>query len=133
MEISRFPCKRLLCMPGSPTTRGRPVSRDSDTLRIAFCRTENISTPNLSYAAQYLACTLPCERFTPALTGTHASLGAGVVRYTFTATDFHRLPSAGLPAHPSTASDIGTDLTLGGINHLQQELYPNRPARRPLA
>jgi hypothetical protein len=28
---------------------------------------ENISTPNLSYAAQYLACALPCERFTSAL------------------------------------------------------------------
>jgi hypothetical protein len=35
---------------------------------------------------------------------THASLGAGTVRYTFTVTDFHRLPFAGLPAPPSTAS-----------------------------
>src|SRR6201982_2010214 len=35
---------------------------------------------------------------------THASLGAGAVRYTFTVTDFHRLPFAGLPAHPSTTS-----------------------------
>ena len=67
MEISRFPCKRLLRMPGSTTTRGRLVSRDSDTGRVAFCGTENISTPNLSYAAQYLACALPCERFTSAL------------------------------------------------------------------
>jgi len=33
-----------------------------------------------------------------------ASLGAGAVRYSFTVTDFHRLPFAGLPAHPSTAS-----------------------------
>jgi hypothetical protein len=67
MEISRFPCKRLLRMPGSTTTRGRHVSRDVDTRRVAFCGTENISTPNLSYAAQYLACALPCERFTSAL------------------------------------------------------------------
>src|SRR4029077_3577902 len=51
----------------STTTRGRHVSRDIDTGRVAFCGTENISTPNLSYAAQYLACTLPCERFTSAL------------------------------------------------------------------
>src|SRR6202142_4349722 len=36
---------------------------------------------------------------------TRASLGAGTVRYTFTVTDFHRLPLAGLPAHPSTASN----------------------------
>ena len=64
MEISRFPCKRLLRMPGSTTTRGRRVSCDIDTSRVAFCGTENISTPNLSYAAQYLACAFPCERFT---------------------------------------------------------------------
>ena len=67
MEISRFPCKRLLRMPGSTTTRGRHVSCDIDTGHVAFCRTENISTPNLSYAAQYLVCALPCERFTSAL------------------------------------------------------------------
>src|SRR5208282_1997602 len=67
MEISRFPCKRLVRMPGSTTTRGRRVSCDIDTSRVAFCGTENISTPNLSYAAQYLACALPCERFTSAL------------------------------------------------------------------
>jgi hypothetical protein len=34
-----------------------------------------------------------------------ASLGAGAVRYSFTVTDFHRLPFAGLLAHPSTTSD----------------------------
>jgi hypothetical protein len=33
-----------------------------------------------------------------------ASLGASAVRYSFTVTDFHRLPFAGLPAHPSTTS-----------------------------
>ena len=65
--ISRFPCKRLLRMPGSTTTRGRLVSRCIDTGRVAFCGTKNISTPNLSYAAQYLACALPRERFTSAL------------------------------------------------------------------
>ena len=31
-----------------------------------------------------------------------ASLGAGAVRYSFTVTDFHRPPLAGLPAHSST-------------------------------
>jgi hypothetical protein len=91
MEISRFPCKRLLRVPGSTTTRGRHASCDIDTGRVAFCGTENIGTPNLSYAAQYLARALPCERFTPTLTGSRASLGAGVVRYSFTVTDFHRL------------------------------------------
>jgi hypothetical protein len=33
-----------------------------------------------------------------------ASLGDSAVRYSFTVTDFHRLPFAGLPAHPSTTS-----------------------------
>jgi hypothetical protein len=104
MEISRFPCKRLLRMPGSTTTRGRPVSRDVDTRRVAFCGTENISTPNLSYAAQYLACALPCERFTSALAGSPCITRGQCGSYTFTVTDFHRLPFAGLPAHPSTTS-----------------------------
>jgi hypothetical protein len=36
---------------------------------------------------------------------TRGSLGASAVRYSFTVTDFHPLPLAGLPAHPSTASD----------------------------
>src|SRR5271165_551176 len=69
MEISRFPCIRLLGMPGSTTTRGQHVSCDIDTGCVAFCWTENISAPNLSYAAQYLACALPCERFTSTLAG----------------------------------------------------------------
>jgi hypothetical protein len=63
-EISRFPCKRLLRMPGSTTTPGRLVSRDINTGHVAFCRMENIGTPNLSHAAQYLGCARPCERFT---------------------------------------------------------------------
>jgi hypothetical protein len=67
MEISRFPSKRLLRMPGSTTTRGQHVSCDIDTGCVAFCWTENISAPDLSYAAQYLACALPCERFASAL------------------------------------------------------------------
>src|SRR5580658_5511294 len=36
------------------------------------------------------------------------SLGAGAVRYSFTVTDFHRPPFAGLPAHPSTPSSTKT-------------------------
>ena len=40
MEISRFPCKRLLRMPGSTTTRARHVSCDIDTGRVAFCGTQ---------------------------------------------------------------------------------------------
>ena len=72
MEISRFPGRRLLRMPGSATTRGWLVSCDNDTGHLAFCWTENISAPNLSYAAQYLAYALPCQRFACGLTTTRA-------------------------------------------------------------
>jgi hypothetical protein len=51
---------------------------------------------------------LPCERFTSALGDIRASLGAGAVRYSFTVVDFHRLPLAGLPAHPSRHAAIKT-------------------------
>lgn len=72
MEISRFPDERLLRMPGSTTTRGWLVSSDNDTNHLAFCWTENISAPNLSYAAQYLAYALPYQRFACSLTTTRA-------------------------------------------------------------
>ena len=68
MEISRFPDERLLRMPESTTTRGWLVSSDNDTIHLAFCWTENISAPNLSYAAKYLACALPYQRFACSLT-----------------------------------------------------------------
>jgi hypothetical protein len=142
METSRFPCKRLLRMPG---LRRRGVGMchcDIDTRRVAFCGTENISTPNLSYAAQYLACALPCERFTSALTGIPCITRGGAVRYSFTVTDFHRLPFAGLPAHPSIHEPIrrgesfkqewnGGDLVgLGGDRLLAENETAGRGERR---
>ena len=72
MEISRFPDERLLRMPGSTTTRGWLVSCVDDANHLAFCWTENISAPNLSYAAQYLAYTLPYQRFACSLTTARA-------------------------------------------------------------
>jgi hypothetical protein len=108
MEISRFPCKRLLRMPGSTTTRGRHVSRDIDTGRIAFCGTKTSAprtclTPlNTSPAPSPVnASRLPSRT-------TRASLAAGTVRCSFTVTDFHRLPFAGLPAHLSTHDPFRT-------------------------
>jgi len=100
--------ERYYAMTGSTTTRGQHVSCDIDTGCVAFCWTEN-SAPNLSYAAQYLACALPCERLTSALAGSRASLGAGAVRYSVTVTD--RLPFAGLLAkrHPSSATETAND------------------------
>ena len=58
------------------------------------------SAPELySYAAQWLACGLPCRRFAAILAKDDARLGADVVRYSFIVSDFHRLLLAGLPAH----------------------------------
>jgi hypothetical protein len=51
------------------------------------------------FAAQWLACTLPCRRFAPSLAADNARLGADVGRYSFIAVDFHHLLLAGLPAH----------------------------------
>jgi hypothetical protein len=82
--------------------RGVGMCLAISTPAVAFCGTENISAPNLSYAAQYLACGLPCERFTSALADNPCITRGRYGRYTFTVTDFHRLPFAGLPAHPST-------------------------------
>jgi hypothetical protein len=72
MEISRFPIERLLRMLGSTTTRGWLVSCVDDANHLAFCWTENISAPNLSYAALYLAYALPYQRFACSLTATRA-------------------------------------------------------------
>ena len=52
-----------------------------------------------SFAALWLAYALPCRRFAAALTDDDARLGADVDRYSFIATDLHRLLLAGLPAH----------------------------------
>ena len=56
-------------MPVSTTTRSRPMSRDHDMGRIAFCRTESIGAPKLVFAAQWLAYAIPCQRFASPLTG----------------------------------------------------------------
>ena len=104
MEISRFPCKGLLRMPGSTTTRGRHVSCDIDTRRVAFCWTENIGTPTCLTPLNTSPAPSPVNASRLTSRTYRASLGASAVRYSFTVTDFHRLPFAGLPAHPSTAS-----------------------------
>jgi hypothetical protein len=44
---------------------GRHASRVCDACRIALCRTEDICTPKLVFAAQSLAYALPCQRLAP--------------------------------------------------------------------
>jgi hypothetical protein len=54
-----------------------------------------------------------------------ASLGASAVRYSFTVTDVHRLPFAGLPAHPYTTSKAGS-CTAANLETQQKLTAPAR-------
>src|SRR6266567_154027 len=69
---------------------------------------DGIGTPDcIAFAAQYLACTCPCQRFAYCLTAvSRALLGGSVDRYSFTVTDLHRLPPAGLPAHRGSMAGL---------------------------
>ena len=81
LEISRFPCKERPYMPGSQTTQGRWVTRADVPYRVAFRVSYRVGTLEINtYAAQWLACTLPCRRFTGALTDDGARLGADADR-----------------------------------------------------
>jgi hypothetical protein len=68
--------------------------------RVAFRVSYRVGTPGIiTFAAQWLAYTLPCRRFADTLADANARLGANVDRYSLIATDSHRLLLAGLPAH----------------------------------
>ncbi len=87
-------------MPGSPTTPGRPGTSAGAPLRIAFRDLKRVGTRDVTYfAAQWLACALPCRRFAVILADVNARLGAKVGRYAFLVVDSHHLLLAGLPAH----------------------------------
>ncbi len=86
-------------MPGSQTTPGRPGARDDAPGHIAFRGHKHVGTREELFAAQWLAYALPCRRFAAALTDGDARLGADADRYSFIATDLHRLLLASLPAH----------------------------------
>ena len=67
-EISRFPCKERPHMPGSPTTPGRPGARDIAPVRVAFRHRNGVGTRDEgTFAAQWLAYALPCQRFADTL------------------------------------------------------------------
>ena len=87
-------------MPGSATTPGCSGARVSAPDHVAFRRLNCVGTRGkVAFAAQWLACTLPCRRFTDTLTDVCARLGADVVRYSFIVMDLHHLLLTGLPAH----------------------------------
>jgi hypothetical protein len=93
-------------MPGSPTTPGRAGTRADAPAHVAFRHENSVGTrDSSSFAAQWLAYAHPYRRFTAALAGDGARLGAGVDRYSFTVVDLHHLLPAGLPAHSQLTVD----------------------------
>src|SRR4029450_4762388 len=84
-EISRFPCKERACMPGSPTTPGRPSACVDALGHVAFRYTDSVGTrEQFSIAAQWLACTYPYRRFAGILADDSARLRAEWVPYSLT-------------------------------------------------
>jgi hypothetical protein len=88
-------------MPGSPTAPGRPDARAGASVRLAFRDEKRVGARDISYfAAQWLACALPCRRFADRLTEASARLGADVDRYSFIAVDLHHLLPCRSPGAP---------------------------------
>ena len=60
-------------MPGSPTTPGRPGTRDRAPVRVAFRPVNSVGTRGyVTFAAQWPACVIPCQRFARTLTDADA-------------------------------------------------------------
>jgi hypothetical protein len=98
-------------MPGSSTTPGHPGTRAYAPVCVAFHLRKSVGTRDMNlYEAQWLAYGLPCRRFAAAFTDDTARLRANVDRYSFIASDFHRLLVAGLPAHCERICTLPTPL-----------------------
>src|SRR4030088_2332327 len=69
-EISRFPGKEGAHMPGSKTTPGPLGAPVIAPIRVAFRPRTDVGTEDEgTFAAQWLAYALPCQRFANTLTG----------------------------------------------------------------
>src|SRR3989475_13309353 len=79
-EISRFPRKERLHMPGSSTTPSRSDLAMVRPKRVAFRTRNGVGTRGLAFAAQWLAYALPYRRFVAVLADANARLGADVDR-----------------------------------------------------
>jgi hypothetical protein len=87
-------------MPGATTALGWVGARTSAPVRVAFRNQNSVGAQNdVDFAAQWLACAIPCRRFAGILADTCARLGADVVYYAFIAVDLHHLLLADLSAH----------------------------------
>ena len=76
-EISRFPSKERPHMPVSTTTPGRLGARIIAPIRVAFRQRNDVGTQDEgTFAAQWLAYALPCQRFADALAGICDDLGS---------------------------------------------------------
>jgi hypothetical protein len=71
-KTSRFPIEVRAYMLGSPTARDRRGTRADAPRRIAFRSLNGVGIPIDPFAAQYPACTFPCQRFTPSLAARRA-------------------------------------------------------------
>src|SRR5271166_6668055 len=104
-ELSRFPCRRCMYMPGSQTTRGGTNPRANGFAPVAFCCHDGIGTPDcIAFAAHNLACTHPCQRFAGNLAAPTHDSGSVWDATPFTVMDSHLQPPAGLPAHRGSTS-----------------------------
>src|SRR5271157_4095976 len=106
-ELSRFPCRRHMYMPGSQTTRGGANPRAGGPAPVAFCCHDGIGTPDyIAFAAHNLACTHPCQRFAGHLAALTHDSGPVWDATPFTAMDSHPQPPAGLPAHRGSMAGL---------------------------
>ena len=95
-----FRAKSVHACQGLRPRRVGSDARDNASSRIAFRPTDSVGTRNkFSFAALWLAYTLPYRRFADLLADACARLGANADRYSLIAVDSHHLLLAGLPAH----------------------------------
>ena len=87
-------------MPGSQTTPGPAGARNNAPADFAFRRVNNVGTRIANtFAAQWLAYTLPYRRLAVILAEDCARIGGDVGCYSFIAVDSHHILLAGHPAH----------------------------------
>src|SRR6185437_7691848 len=98
--ISRFPPKKLLHLPGSSTTLGRPDARADASDHVAFRLRNSVGAQDANlYEAQWLAYALPYRRFAVALADDRARLRADADLYSFIVSDLHHYSLPVSPAH----------------------------------
>jgi hypothetical protein len=84
-------------MPGSSTTPGCPDARADASVHIAFRLRNSVGAQDMNLCeAQWLAYAFPYRRFAVVLADDRARLRIDADRYSFIASDLHRLLLAGL-------------------------------------